>query len=341
MNIKKTANLLLNFAIKRLAEIFGLIIFAAGIILLMALLTYSPDDPNFIFQDNTDIKNLLGFKGSFMADLFFQSIGLIAYLIPFTLILTGVNIFITKEFFLIIENMFFVTLYSLSGTFFLTYFYSNSFILYINGNGGFIGNYLNQTLLNSTVQNAENIFYYIILIITLVFFLVSINFNLEKFFISLKKIVNLFLKKNEKNYTDENEIINEYIPQEEIKNLIQEDLPFIKNENKADSRIKFKLPNLDLLKIPTKKEIKKFDKGEINDSKFLEKILMDFGVSGNIKQVSHGPVVTLNEFEPAAGVKVSKIINLSDDIARNTSSESARIATIPGSNTIGIELPNN
>ena len=60
-----------------------------------------------------------------------------------------------------------------------------------------------------------------------------------------------------------------------------------------------------------------------------------------IKKVSHGPVVTLNEFEPAAGVKVSKIINLSDDIARNTSSESARISTIPGSNTIGIELPNN
>ena len=75
---------------------------------------------------------------------------------------------------------------------------------------------------------------------------------------------------------------------------------------------------------------------ENNDSAFLEKILLDFGVNGTIKKVSHGPVVTLNEFEPAAGVKVSKIINLSDDIARNTSSESARIATIPGSNTIGI-----
>ena len=80
---------------------------------------------------------------------------------------------------------------------------------------------------------------------------------------------------------------------------------------------------------------------KLHDPDFLEKILMDFGVNGNIKKVSHGPVVTLNEFEPAAGVKVSKIINLSDDIARNTSSESARIATIPGSNTVGIELPNN
>ena len=64
-------------------------------------------------------------------------------------------------------------------------------------------------------------------------------------------------------------------------------------------------------------------------------------MEGKIKKISSGPVVTLNEFEPAAGVKVSKIVNLSDDIARNTSSESARIATIPGSNTVGIELPNN
>ena len=67
---------------------------------------------------------------------------------------------------------------------------------------------------------------------------------------------------------------------------------------------------------------------------------MDFGVEGKIKKINYGPVVTLNEFEPAAGVKVSKIINLSEDIARNTSSESARISIIPGSNSIGIELPN-
>ena len=105
--------------------------------------------------------------------------------------------------------------------------------------------------------------------------------------------------------------------------------------------IKFKLPNLDLLKTPSKKERQKPQMTETQDPEFLEKILLDFGVNGNIKKVSHGPVVTLNEFEPAAGVKVSKIINLSDDIARNTSSESARISTIPGSNTIGIELPNN
>ena len=341
MNIKKTANLLINFTIKRLAEIFGIIISVAGIMLLIALITYSPEDPNFVFPNNTVINNLLGFKGSFISDLFFQSIGLIAYLVSFTFIITGINITRTKEFFLIIENTFFITLYSIFGTLFFTYFYSKGFTLYINGNGGFVGAYFNQTFFNSLIQINENIFYYILILIILFLFLISINFSPKKFYLSIKLIWGMFFNRKEKNYTNKSEIINEYIPQDEIKNLIQEDLPFIKTENKNENKIKFQLPSLNLLKIPNKKERENFNKNETQDPKFLEKILMDFGVSGNIKKVSHGPVVTLNEFEPAAGVKVSKIINLSDDIARNTSSESARIATIPGSNTVGIELPNN
>ena len=341
MNIKKTADLLLNFVIKRLAEIFGVLISLAGVTLFIALITYSPNDPNFIFPENTEIENLMGFQGSFISDLFFQSVGLIAYLIPFTLIITGINILRSKDFFLFIENNFFTILYLTLGALFLDYYYSDTYYLYINGNSGFVGAYLNQTFLKSIISINDDIFFYILILITIVFFLISINFNPKKFFEFVKKVFNFFNKKNSRNYTDKSEIINEYIPQDEIKNLIQEDLPFIKNENKSESKIKFKLPSLDLLKTPSKKERENFEKNETHNPEFLEKILMDFGVSGNIKKVSHGPVVTLNEFEPAAGVKVSKIINLSDDIARNTSSESARIATIPGSNTVGIELPNN
>ena len=341
MDIKKTANLLLNFAIKRLAEIFGLFIFLSGTLLLIALITYSPEDPNFIFPDNTEIKNLLGFQGSFISDLFFQSVGLISYLISFTLILTGINIVRLKEFFLVIENIFFTIIYCVFGTLFFSFFYSDAFTLYINGNGGFVGNYFNQTFLNSLVQIHEASSFYVLIFFTFLLFLISINFNPFKFYKSILNIYNFFLRKKEKNYTDKSEVISEYIPQDEIKNLIQEDLPFIKAENKINEKIKFKLPSFDLLKVPTKKERENSNQNETHNSEFLEKILLDFGVNGNIKKVSHGPVVTLNEFEPAAGVKVSKIINLSDDIARNTSSESARIATIPGSNTIGIELPNN
>jgi len=341
MNIKKTADLLLNFTIKRLAEIFGVLTSFAGGMLFLALITYSPNDPNFIFPENTKIENLMGFQGSFISDLFFQSVGLIAYLIPFTLIITGINIFKTKDFFLLIENNFFVILYLTFGTLFFAHYYSDTYSLYINGNSGFVGEYLAQTFLKSLILINENIFFYILILIIFGLFLMSINFNIKKFYLFIKKILNFLDKKDSKNYTDKSEIINEYIPQDEIKNLIQEDLPFIKSEDKSETKIKFKLPSVDLLKIPNKKERENFEKNETHDPEFLEKILMDFGVSGNIKKVSHGPVVTLNEFEPAAGVKVSKIINLSDDIARNTSSESARIATIPGSNTVGIELPNN
>ena len=339
MDIKKTANLFINFAFNRLAEMFGLLLFFLGLLLFIALFTYSPDDPNFIFTENTEIKNFLGFKGSYISDLFFQSIGLIAYLISLTFIITGINLFKIKNFFLIIENTFFTVLYCIFGSLFFTHFYSNAFTLYINGNGGFVGNYLNQTFLNQILLINYTISYYVLIILILVLFLISINFKPYKFYKRIKNNFSPFNRK-EKNYTDKSEIINEYIPQDEIKNIIQEDLPFIKAENKKDDRIKFKLPSLDLLKLPSKKEREGLIK-ENNDPEFLEKILLDFGVNGKIKKVSHGPVVTLNEFEPAAGVKVSKIINLSDDIARNTSSESARISTIPGSNTIGIELPNN
>ena len=341
MDIKKTANLLLNFTLKRLAEISGIIIFSAGILLFVALFSYSPEDPNFIFPKDTKIKNLLGFQGSFISDLFFQSFGFISYLISFTYIITGINIFRLKEFFLIIENTFITILYTIIGTLFLNYFYSDAFTLYINGNGGFVGNYFNQTFLGSIIFINEILAYYILIIAIIALFLISINFHLLKVYKLILKIFNYFSKKGNKSYTDKSELISQYIPQEEIKNLIQEDLPFIKAENKSNIKNKFQLPKIDLLKIPSKKEREYSNKNETNDPKFLEKILMDFGVKGEIQKVSQGPVVTLNEFEPAAGVKVSKIINLSDDIARNTSSESARISTIPGSNTVGIELPNN
>ena len=106
MNIKKTANLLLNFALKRLAEIFGILISLTGVLLFLALITYSPNDPNFIFPENTKIENLMGFHGSFISDLFFQSVGLMAYLVPFTLIITGINIFKTKDFFYFLKITF-------------------------------------------------------------------------------------------------------------------------------------------------------------------------------------------------------------------------------------------
>ena len=99
MDIKKIANITLSFIVKRLIEISGIVVSLLGILLFITLISYSPSDPNFIFPENTEIKNLLGFRGSYISDLFFQSFGLISYLISVTFIFTGISIFKIKSFF--------------------------------------------------------------------------------------------------------------------------------------------------------------------------------------------------------------------------------------------------
>jgi len=198
MNIKKTANLLLNFALRRLAEIFGILISLTGVMLFFALITYSPNDPNFIFSDNTKIENLMGFQGSFVSDLFFQSVGLIAYLIPFTLIFTGINILKTKDFFLFIENNFFTILYLIFGTLFFAYYYPDTYALYVNGNSGFVGEYLNNTFLKSLILINDDIFFYILILIIIILFLISINFNPKNLLLFFKRIFSIINKDNNK-----------------------------------------------------------------------------------------------------------------------------------------------
>ena len=327
-----------SFCIKRLAELIGISLITISILLLISLLSYSPEDPNFIFPENTVVKNLLGSKGSYVSDLLFQSFGLIAILIPITYFFTGINILISKTFLIIIENTFFAVFYIFIGCLFFTAFHEKSFWLIINGNNGFLGNLFEDNFLLSVVtSNKKFSYYFLIILISLVFFK-SINFKIFFIFSLIKKILFIFSKKP-KRESDYNQV-NFEKPTEPMVNetRIQENFSF-KKEPISDTKIvKFKLPTIDFLKKPTKKERESSSEVKINGNT-LEKILLDFGVEGKIKKISNGPVVTLNEFEPAPGVKVSKIINLSEDIARNTSSESARIATIPGSSSVGIELP--
>ena len=280
----------------------------------------------------------MGFKGSIISDFLFQSIGLIAYLIPVTLFFLGINLVVKKQILIIIDNLFFCVFYTVFGSLFLSYFKTQSFLLTVNGNGGFVGNFLSDSFIKSLIEVNLNISYYFLIVITFLIFLISINFKVSQILIFFKFLKNLFKNKKftklETN-TPSTEDISSSTIKEDLR--VQDSLPF-DNKDKEKHQ-KFILPDLKLLKSPSKNE-KVAKKNEDIDEEFLEKILMDFGVEGKIKKINYGPVVTLNEFEPAAGVKVSKIINLSEDIARNTSSESARISIIPGSSTIGIELPN-
>jgi DNA segregation ATPase FtsK/SpoIIIE, S-DNA-T family len=104
---------------------------------------------------------------------------------------------------------------------------------------------------------------------------------------------------------------------------------------------KFELPPVGVLTAPKSSDRQPLSKSELDsNSRALEGVLGDFGVRGEIVQAHPGPVVTLYELEPAPGIKSSRVIGLSDDIARSMSALSARVAVVPGRNAIGIELPN-
>ena len=338
MEIKNYLSKTLDFIIKRLIEILGIIFVIIGILLFLALVSYSADDPNFIYSNDKIINNLLGFKGSVISDFFLQSIGLVSFLFAISIFFTGTNVIIKKKPLVILENFFFIIIYSLFGSLFLNFYYKASFWLPVNGNGGFVGEMLSNSFILSLVKLNEQIAFYILIVLVIFLFLLSINFRIN-FILSVIKF--LFRKKNtDYNKVDnlnQNEKVLDTNTSRVQSNFSFEDI----TKPKSNSKIKYKLPSIDYLNSPSKKERLKKDSNQNYDEKSLEKILLDFGVEGEIKKVSYGPVVTLNEFEPAAGVKVSKVINLSEDIARNTSSESARISTIPGRSTIGIELPNN
>ncbi len=101
------------------------------------------------------------------------------------------------------------------------------------------------------------------------------------------------------------------------------------------------LPSLELLVKPPAAKAEAINEEALEkNARLLETVLEDFGVRGQIVQVRPGPVVTLYEFEPAPGIKASRIIGLADDIARSMSAISVRVAVVSGRNVIGIELPN-
>ena len=345
----------INSIIKnRIIQLLGVSLIFASIFLLISIISYSPSDPNFIYTpENTEIKNVGGFYGSVISDFLLQSFGLISILLVTNFFYWGIKLIAEKIITNLLKKIFYVLIYLIFGTAVLNIFYNDSFWLIDNGNGGFVGQALK-----------ENIYYFTPLIenqyavlglsfLTVIFFILSLGIKLNEivkilFFpvVLIKKIISL-IKKNKKNIVSNLDVSNSNLEEQNNEGSAfkekQAILPFSnKREVKITNNI-FKLPTINFLeKNPDLKNKKNIDDAELSkNSEFLEKILLDFGVNGKIKRISCGPVVTLYEFEPGSGINVSKIVALSDDIARNTSSISARVATIPGKNTIGIEIPNS
>jgi len=320
----------------------GLGLISLSIWLAISFFTYSPTDPSLVYGENGIlIKNFFGIYGSTTSDFFLQSFGVISFLLLITLFFWGFNLIMNKELNNFILKIFFLILYLISGCTFFYINYDNSFWLIDNGNSGFVGRMSFDFLHKYFSIVKESYFSFILIFFTLVFFILASGINLRNIFKSNLNFSKVLKFKLNKNYISENEELPIKHRDDNINEKPQQSFTF-ERESFSDKKNKavFRLPSLDLLE----KNNTVNNKSELNknnpDEQFMEKILLDFGIDGKIKKINNGPVVNLYEFEPAPGVKVSKIINLSDDLARNTSSTSARVSIIPGKNTVGIEIPN-
>jgi len=127
---------------------------------------------------------------------------------------------------------------------------------------------------------------------------------------------------------------------EPVKVKTQTKPTLIKTKTVSGSK-EYQFPSINLLTMPKEKSTQEISQKELDTTAHnLESVLQEFGVHGEIVAVRPGPVVTLFEFKPVAGTKTARVIGLSDDIARSMCAISVRIAVVPGTDAIGIEIPN-
>ena len=345
---------IITFIKLKLIELSGLMIIVSSFFYFVSLATYSANNINYVFPAEKNAHNKFVTFFYYLSDFFLQAFGILAFLIFINLIIWGGYLIIKKK----IDNFFLKLLFLILSIIFGSLFFSinieQSFWLPDNGFGGFVAGFISEKI--GLKNNSFSIYLSIIFLsLSIGFFYMSAGLNIQEWkiiFINSNKLLSflpkllfqLYLKRKS---TDES-IIAPYT-QENIPQKIQEDIAVQEispqqqlplESVKIEKSLNFKIPPIKLLDDPVKIENKLDEESYKAQSKFLENVLLDFSISGEIKRVSAGPVVTLYEFEPTAGIKTSKIINLSEDIARNTSSISTRVATVPGKSTIGIEIPN-
>jgi len=338
-------------------EIPGIILLAIAIFAVLSLISYHPSDPSLNVAPAGKIKeihNLGGIVGSYLSDLLLQGLGLASYLIPLAIGILACFLFLSTP-----EAMSYTR-----GTGFLVIILSSATGLGLQFDkvrifghevlaGGVVGELASRVL--ARYFNLPGA-YMIVLVVLILAISISTGLSFVSLIDGLAGIVragirrwNLLMtirrerarrtteRKQRKAKTDLSEpiVVQPTKSAERKPSLRQEELPFLKPKQR------FSLPALSLLDSGEDARIPIDKQSLLMNSRILEKKLMDYGVEGRVVQVRPGPVITVYEFEPAPGVKVSKIVNLADDLALALSAISIRIvAPIPGKSVVGIEIPN-
>ena len=340
-------------------EIYGIILFFLVIFTLVSLLSFSPADPSINnARAAGQIHNLFGILGAHVSGMLIGLFGLGAFWIPILLLLASIHFFGNHPNKAMISTLIGgIVLVVITGA--LLSLRQNHIILFGNkfSAGGIVGIPFKAFLVKYTNFAGSAI---ILILLWIIGFILATGFSLIAFGKRIWHWMNLindrlttfFVKRRERREkakkrvrVDKEKIARrakkikiKAKPAKPIKAVLpakQEVFDFMRSGKG------YQVPPFSFLNDPDDPPVSSDDKNLRMQSQLLEKKLEDFGVHGKVVAVSPGPVITTYEYEPAAGVKINKIVNLSDDLSLALRATSIRIvAPIPGKAVVGIEVPN-
>lgn len=331
-------------------EITGIIFILLSISIFLSLISHNQWDPSFftrISPESRELKNLLGPFGSYLSDTLLQVMGHSAYVLPFILGIYGIKRLLGKG----IKHR--PILFLIAIVVLITSISSILTLAINNRSGGMIGFVVTRFTVGFVSSIGSYLLFVPLIIITLMYL---IPFSI----VDLIKGINDRTKPRKTIETPSR--IEREEPQIEgpidtsppivtstqaISQPVykQETLPLLYPESahattKVTTGGEYKLPDINLLRDAPPSKARASKEELLEHSSLLEQKLLDFSIEGKVTQVSPGPVVTMFEFEPAPGIKINRVVSLSDDLAMALKASSIRISPIPGKSTLGIEVPN-
>lgn len=324
----------------KFSEIAGVILILGSLYLILCLFTYDKFDRSLFTYTTNSVKNAGGIVGSYISDLVFSLFGFSGFLIPLIFIISGIKRILKKSknryqffgslLFLISISIFSELIIESINSHFNLRLFNN-----INPSGGVSGYYLSNFLKGLLSVTGAYIANITMILVSIILLSPVSPFFYIKELIDKRKNRGMVIVDN-----FDRDAHTEKVEEEII--LKPEPIKHVSHENTYRKNIEgYELPPIELLKEPSE-SVSGPSKEELNIAiSGIEKKLADFGVIGKIKQAYPGPVVTMYEFEPAPGIKINKIVSLSDDLALALRAPSIRVYPISGKAAIGIEVPNS
>ena len=337
-----------SFKLLLLKVFLGVFLFVFSLFLIVSIYTYSPNDPGIgRLVGRIEITNFFGFWGAITSSILLTIFGKVSFFLVIFLTYLGVFLFLGLN----IRRPFLKTVLVVLSITLINF----SLLLqqYFETETGILSNILFNIyelylpfLAESFMYRSLSIILFLLISTILLFycfsikiiffkqiFLKTLNFNFLKSFniISLSKAKKTKLKTTPRRKSEPTIIKTSGVSKK-----------ITEMKTTSDNEFVFHLPDTNILSKSNTRNSQKKEIDNLNkeNSIKLEKVLEEYGVVGKIVGYKTGPIVTLYEFIPSAGIKASKVIGLADDIARAMSSVSARISSQPGKMSLGIEIPN-